>query len=65
MFITKCPKCGTEGSLHVISGKFECARMPLTKYGFDFGKSRQMDTYDETVWCEECHEAFPLSEVME
>lgn len=65
MFITICPKCKEDGSLHVISGKFECARMPLTKYGFVFDESKQMDTYDETVWCEKCHETFPLSDVTE
>ena len=65
MYITKCPKCGTEDSLHVISGSFECARMSLKKDGFCFADAKQIDTNDEIVWCLECDETFSLSEVTE
>ena len=59
----RCPYCGTEDELDVISGIFLSHGMPLTSAGFFLGDAKQCDTSDERVKCRKCLRIFDLSQV--
>lgn len=60
---TTCGSCGSAGLLHVVSGKFRAAQMKLSEDGFSFTAAKQIDTEEETVYCEGCHVEFPLADL--
>ena len=62
MWMTKCPKCGTEDNLWVVRGTFS-GSIPLSEDGFAFVDARCVDTEDEVVRCGACGAEFALSDL--
>jgi hypothetical protein len=62
-FDTTCPKCGENGDIYVVFGRFKAIGLPLSEDGFAFTDAQQMETDHEVCLCCTCQETFPLSEV--
>lgn len=54
MFETKCPECGKDGCLVLLSATVYPRGVSICADGFDLWEAKSVDTEDEQVKCTEC-----------